>query len=207
MQTVLDLLLIAEEGVLGSNNTRTGIFKKPVKGTIALNEFGLVGDFQADQRVHGGLEKAIHHYAAENFAKLKQALPDRADKFEPGSIGENFSTQGITEEDIHIGDTFSVGSCLIQVSQPRRPCWKLNETYGNTHLATFVMQQQISGWYYRVLQTGELQAGDTLKQQDRMDNSISVAELWREWIACMQRKGNALSLMNTPGLAMQWLNF
>lgn len=207
MQTVINKVLIAEQGVIGPDETPTGFFKVAVDDPINLLELGLEGDFQADRRVHGGLDKAIHHYAAENYDLLKQALPHLAEKFNPGTIGENFSTNNFTEENIHIGDIFTVGSAIIQVSQPRRPCWKLNHRYGNGHLAKFVVDQQITGWYYRVLQAGKLQVGDDLVLSERLPNSISIAKLWEKWITLMNQNRSTLVLNNTPGLALEWLSF
>lgn len=207
MQSIIDQILIAEENVIGPDKVRTGIFKIPVSHSIKLTEMGLEGDFQADRRVHGGLEKAVHHYAVQNYQLLQQALPHLADKFLPGSIGENFSSTELSEENIHIGDIFSVGSAIVQVSQPRRPCWKLNHRYGNAYLADFVMQQQITGWYYRVLEEGEVQAGDQITLTERLPGSLTIAELWREWFERIQYKQSTHGLAKTPGLAMEWLNF
>lgn len=207
MHAIIDQILVAEKNVIGPDKVPTGIFKVPVVGPVKLSESGLDGDYQADQRVHGGLDKAVHHYAAQNYELLKEALPHLADKFLPGTIGENFSCADLSEENVHIGDNFSVGSAIVQVSQPRRPCWKLNHRYGNGHLANFVMQEQITGWYYRVIEEGEVEAGDQISLTERLPDSISIAELWRKWLECMQNKQSAHGLMNTPGLAMEWLNY
>ncbi len=205
MQATIDKVLVAEENVIGPGEARTGIFKRPVSQPVKLTEMGLEGDFQADRRVHGGPDKAVHHYAANNYRLLQDALPHLADKFVPGTIGENFSSAVLAEENVHIGDTFSVGSAVVQVSQPRRPCWKVNHRYGNAYLADFLMQQQITGWYYRVLQAGEVQAGNQITLTERLANSLSIAVLWRRWIECQRSKKSAHQLANTPGLALEWL--
>ncbi len=208
MKSTLDQILIAEkEKVIGPDKIPTGIFKVPVTEPLRLTESGLEGDFQADQRVHGGLDKAVHHYAAENYIVLKQALPHLADKFQPGTIGENFSCSDLIEEDVHIGDIFSVGSAIVQVSQPRRPCMKLNYRYGNAYLASFVIEQQITGWYYRVIEEGTVQAGDQISLTERLTDSISIADLWRQWSELIDKKQSAHGLAKTPGLAMEWLNY
>ncbi len=207
MQSTIDQVLIAEDNVIGPGNVRTGFFKRPVSGPVKLAELGLEGDFQADRRVHGGLEKAVHHYAAQNYQLLQEALPHLADKFLPGTIGENFSSTGLAEETVHIGDTFSVGTAIVQVSQPRRPCWKVNQRYGNAYLADFMSQQQITGWYYRVIEQGEVQAGDQIMLAERLPDSVSIAELWLQWFACQRSNQSAHKLMNTPGLALEWLKY
>ncbi len=205
MQATIDQVLIAEENVIGPGKARTGIFKRPVIGPLKLAEMGLEGDFQADRRVHGGPDKAVHHYAAQNYRLLQAALPHLADKFLAGTIGENFSSSVLEEENVHIGDTFSVGSAIVQVSQPRRPCWKVNHRYGNAYLADFMTQQQITGWYYRVVQEGEVQAGSQITLTERLLHSLSIAELWRQWIECQRSKQSAHKLATTPGLAPEWL--
>ncbi len=208
MQSTLDQILIAEkESIIGPDNIPTGIFKTPVTEPLRLTKMGLEGDFQADRRVHGGLDKAVHHYAAENYAVLKQALPHLAEKFQPGTIGENFSCFDLIEEDVHIGDIFSVGTAIVQVSQPRRPCMKLNYRYGNAYLVNFVIEQQITGWYYRVIKEGIIQVGDQISLTERLTESVSIAELWRQWSELMDKKQSTLPLMKTPGLAMEWLNY
>ncbi|MGI9289190.1 MAG: MOSC domain-containing protein [Pseudomonadales bacterium] len=205
MQATIDQVLVAEENIIGPGKARTGIFKRPVIRPVKLAELGLEGDFQADRRVHGGLDKAVHHYPAQNYRLLQEALPHLADKFLPGTIGENFSSTGMAEENVHIGDTFSVGSAIVQVSQPRRPCWKVNHRYGNAYLADFLSQQQITGWYYRVVQEGEVQAGDQIALTERLPQSLSIAELWRQWFECQRSKQSTDKLINTPGLALEWL--
>jgi len=208
MQSTLDQILIAEKAkVIGPDKIPTGIFKTPVIEPLRLTESGLEGDFQADRRVHGGLDKAVHHYAAENYAVIKQALPHLAEKFQPGTIGENFSCYDLIEEDVHIGDIFSVGTAIVQVSQPRRPCMKLNYRYGNAYLANFVIEQQITGWYYRVIEEGIIQAGDQISLSERLTESTSITDLWRQWSELMDKKQSTLPLMKTPGLAMEWLSY
>jgi MOSC domain-containing protein YiiM len=207
MKSTIDKILIAEKNVIGPDKVPTGIFKVPVEGPIHLSEMGLAGDFQADRRVHGGLDKAVHHYAAQNYELLKEALPHLAEKFQPGTIGENFSCKELSEENVHIGDVFAVGSAIVQVSQPRRPCWKLNHRYGNAYLASFVTEQQLTGWYYRVIQPGEVQAGNAISLSERLTDSISIAALWRQWLELIKTKQSPLCLIDTPGLASEWLKF
>ncbi|MFK8067148.1 MAG: MOSC domain-containing protein [Gammaproteobacteria bacterium] len=205
MQSIINKILIAETNVIGPDDVPTGIFKTPVSDPIRLTDLGLEGDFQADQQVHGGLDKAVHHYAVENYELLKEALPHLAEKFLPGTIGENFSSENFSEKNVHIGDTFSVGSAIIQVSQPRRPCWKVNHKYGNGHLVNLLMQHHITGWYYRVVQEGIVQAGDEIILTERLSKSISIAKLWQQWIQFMQNKQSPHNLKDTPGLALEWL--
>ncbi|SFG32423.1 MOSC domain-containing protein [Neptunomonas qingdaonensis] len=203
-------LYIGELSTIGPGNTATGIFKMPSDKTHQVGELGLNGDIQVDKRVHGGPEKAIYHYPAENYAVLQQALPHLSVSFQPGSIGENISTQGLLDTDVHIGDTFRLGSAIVQVSQPRRPCWKVNHKYGNAHIASVIMSEAISGWYYRVLETGQLRRGDSIELLDRLDNSIPVANVWQIFMQRLVKQAEHsttsghTTLAKIPGLSDEW---
>lgn len=203
-------LYIGELSTIGPGNSPTGIFKVPSEKTHQIDEFGLNGDTQVDKRVHGGPEKAIYHYPAEHYAMLQQALPHLSERFQPGSIGENISTRGLLDTDVHIGDTFRLGSAIVQVSQPRRPCWKVNHKYGNAHIASVIMSEAISGWYYRVLENGQLRRGNSIEFLERLNNSIPVADIWQIFMQrSEQQKKQATASRHSihakiPGLSDEW---
>jgi MOSC domain-containing protein YiiM len=208
----MSVLPVAVEGIyvgklrgIGPDASPTGIFKSPVEGPIAVSTLGLAGDIQVDRCAHGGTEKALYHYPAENYAVLRQALPHLEGAFVPGSIGENLSTHGIDEDSVHIGDIFSVGSALLQVSQPRRPCWKVNHKYGNGHIGALLMSEGISGWYYRVLKEGEIALGDSIELRERLPHSVPVRQIWQLFLERLQQKvvpGSALP--EIAGLSPEW---
>ena len=106
----------------------TGIFKEPVAGPVTLRQHNLEGDAQADLSVHGGLFKAVYLYASEHYAAWHRELPDS--ELPQGIFGENFTTEGILEEDMHIGDRLRIGTAIVRVSQPRMPCYKLGLQFG-----------------------------------------------------------------------------
>lgn len=142
--------------------TRSAIAKQAVSGPIAVSIDGLDGDEQGDRRVHGGPDKAIHHYAYEHYPAWRAeigALPVLA---APGAFGENISTSGIGEADLCIGDRLRIGTVLLEVSQSRQPCWKLNDRFGRRDMSRRVQETGRTGWYYRVIETGGLQAGDEI---------------------------------------------
>jgi len=205
LSTTVDLVLIASKATIGTDKIATGIFKEPVQESLMLTDLGLQGDFQVDRRVHGGLEKALHHYNADNYALLAEAFAHLSDKFIPGSIGENISTSALSEKQVHIGDVFELGGSLIQVSQPRRPCWKVNHKYHNAHIAALLVSLGITGWYYRVLKPGLIQQGDQLIQIERLQNSRSVRDVWRMYNSDRQANKSASILTEIPALSMQWL--
>ncbi len=143
-------------------NTRSAISKQPLAGVAQVGIEGIVGDEQGDRRVHGGVDKALHHYAFDHYPAWRRdigAIPVLA---QPGAFGENLSTRGLTEADVCIGDRIRIGSVLLEVSQSRQPCWKLNDRFGVADMARRVQDSGRTGWYYRVLETGSLQAGDAM---------------------------------------------
>lgn len=195
---------IGQLATIGPDKTPTGIYKNLSQQVHEVTEIGLSGDIQVDKRVHGGSEKSVYHYPADHYDIFKQALPHLSDSFEPGSIGENISTHGLLDSEVHIGDTFRLGSAIVQVSQPRRPCWKINQKYGNAHIAPFIMSEAISGWYYRVLETGQLKVGDSIEFLDRLDDSVSVADIWQIFMDRLERKASREPIPKIPGLSDEW---
>lgn len=141
----------------------SAIHKTPVTGKIRVGNNGLVCDQQGDTEKHGGPEKALHHYPLDHYASWLAEYPELAAILEnPGAFGENFSTLGIREEDVCVGDIFRAGTALVQVSQARQPCWKLNVRFSEPKMARRVQESRRTGWYYRVLEAGEVEAGDSL---------------------------------------------
>ena len=153
-------------------NSFSAIAKLPVSGPVAVGPLGLAGDEQGDPRVHGGPDKAVHHYATEHYAAWRAELGELPVLDAPGAFGENLATQGVTEASLCLGDQVRVGSVLLEVSQSRQPCWKLNDRFGVPDMARRVQQTGRTGWYYRVLEPGTLQAGDNL---------TLVGRRWPQW--------------------------
>lgn len=139
----------------------TGMYKKRVSESIELGGEGFVGDHQADRRVHGGVEKAVHLFPVAHYRKLSAQFPDSADRLIAGSIGENISAD-IDEHDVRIGDIWTLGTTRLQVCQPRNPCWKIDERYQADGMAQFIAQHHLTGWYWRVLQPGVVRPTDQL---------------------------------------------
>lgn len=133
----------------------SGFYKATVQGPIAASSTGLAGDGQADLKNHGGPDKAINAYPADHFDYWQTAIGLNRS---PGGFGENFTTQGAVEIDVSIGDTFRVGHLVVQISQPRQPCWKLARRWRIKELAALVEQTGRTGWYFRVLEVGKVEA-------------------------------------------------
>jgi MOSC domain-containing protein YiiM len=146
----------------------SAIDKQERYGQVYVSFKGLSGDEQADMARHGGFEKAVHHYPFDHYKKwmMQWGCCSKA-LSKPGAFGENISTTGITEESCCVGDIFEAGTAILQVSQARQPCWKLNTRFGKSDMAYQVQHTGLTGWYYRVIRPGFLEKGDTLKLLDR----------------------------------------
>ncbi|MBH3360859.1 MOSC domain-containing protein [Pseudomonas guariconensis] len=174
---ILDNLLTGLAQPFTRPGSRSAIAKHPRQGPLAVGRLGLEGDEQGDLRVHGGVEKAIHHYPREHYAAWTAELGEHPLLAEPGAFGENFSTTGWRESDVCLGDRIRVGSALLEVSQGRMPCWKLNDRFDVAQMALRVQQSGRTGWYYRVLEEGVVQAGERLELVERPHGEWSVARL------------------------------
>ncbi len=143
----------------------TAIFKERVNDPIYVGKTNLTGDQQADLKHHGGPEKAIFTYPSEHYLYWQEKLNQST--ITQGGMGENFSTIHMFEKDVAIGDTFEIGEAIIQVSQPRQPCWKPARRYRTKELAVLLQNSGRTGWYYRVLREGWIEAGQSLKLIER----------------------------------------
>ncbi len=153
----------------------TGIFKEPVSGRIKLRRLNLDGDRQADLTVHGGLDKALYAYPAEHYDYWKKRLPNM--KLPWGMFGENFTTEGLLEDQVNIGDVFRVGSSEVVATQPRMPCYKLGVKFGRMDIVRQFMESKLTGIYFRVLKEGEVGAGDAIQLINRNENNVTVKDI------------------------------
>ena len=149
------------ESPLGSIPWTTGFYKTPTSQIVSIGLEGIDGDGQADLANHGGPDKAICVYASEHFSYWRVFLKN--DQMDAGGFGENFTTEGLEETQICIGDRFQIGSAIVEVSQPRQPCWKLARRWDCKALTPEVQRTGKTGWYLRVIQPGEARAGETFQ--------------------------------------------
>ena len=189
---------------LTADGALSAIFKDPVLGPVHIGTEGIAGDQQADRSVHGGPDKAVHQFAAGNYATLAKAFPQVAAALLPGSIGENLSSADIDQDSVCIGDVFTLGSTTLQVSQPRSPCWKIDARFGVAGMSRLVSENCLAGWYYRVLQAGDTIAGDVLKLIGRNADALTLREFWSAWLSRNPDPGQLERLRATPGLATGW---
>jgi MOSC domain-containing protein YiiM len=183
---------------------RTGIYKRRVAAAARVALHGIVGDEQGDPRMHGGPEKAVHQYAAENYARLASGFPACVTALVPGSLGENISARHLTELNVHIGDIFRIGSTIMQVSQTRSPCWKINHRFSAELLSMHMVKLRATGWYYRVIQPGFIQPGDDISLLERQTERFSIDEFWKVQLTHRPDIDSLLEISAIPGLAEEW---
>ncbi|MCL4694863.1 MAG: MOSC domain-containing protein, partial [Candidatus Hydrogenedentes bacterium] len=155
-----------------NGSVTTGIFKSPVSGRITLRKHNLDGDGQADLRYHGGEHKAVYAYPYEHYTYWRERL--NRDDFIFGQFGENLTTEGLLETEVHIGDIFRIGTASIQVTQPRQPCFKLGIRMGRPEIVKEFLESERSGIYFRVVKKGELAAGDPIELVQSDPERVSV---------------------------------
>ena len=183
----------------------TGIYKEPVAGAVRLSKLNLDGDRQADLTVHGGPEKAVYAYPAEHYVYWRSEF--RRPELSWGMFGENFTTDGLLEKDTNIGDTFRIGSALVMVTQPRMPCYKLGIKFERDDILKRFLSSLRSGFYFSVLEEGEVAAGDEIKLVARDPNNITVEDITK--LYSTERDNDALKrrAIEVEALPLSWRNF
>ena len=184
----------------------SAIGKRPVADAVAVGAMGLAGDEQADRTVHGGIDKAIHHYPADHYDWWREYLGDAPLLDAPGAFGENISTAGLDEQNVFLGDRFRLGSALVEVTQARQPCWKLDHRFGAKGVMAQVVKTRRTGWYYRVLEPGAVRAGDALDLVERPYPDWPLASLFSLLIGgeAKSRLADLSALREVPVLAETW---
>lgn len=197
-------LLVGGIKPLGKRAAPSGIAKSPVIRPVALKHGGLEGDAQGDTIRHGGPEKAVHHYPFDHYAAWQREIGPIGLLSRPGAFGENVSTNGLTEDDIAVGDVFRLGSAIVEVSQGRQPCWKLNERFMDKGMARRVQDSGRTGWYYRVLKEGTVAPGDTLTLLERRSPEWTIRRLWHYLYVDTLSEDALRQIAVLPPLAQGW---
>ena len=205
MAISIESVLTGRAARLTGDGEMSAIAKSAVAGPRAIGLLGIEGDEQADLSVHGGPEKAIHHYPRDHYAWWGDRLPGQALLSEGGAFGENISTHGLTEQDVCIGDRFRLGTALVEICQGRQPCWKQAYRLGDKSVVAAMVKSGHSGWYYRVIEPGHVAAGDALVHVDRKHSAWTVARTTALVVGGVGRNGASLrDLRRVPELAMAW---
>lgn len=169
-------LLIGGLSPLGPKSELSGIQKSPV-ASAELGFTGFGGDEQGDNKRHGGVEKAVHHYCLDHYVLWRHELGELDPLAQPGAFGENLAVEGLNEDGVCIGDVWALGEAVVQVSQARQPCWKLNSRFGVPDMARRLQSSGRTGWYYRVLEPSRVIEGDALHLLHRPNPLWPVSRL------------------------------
>jgi MOSC domain-containing protein YiiM len=182
----------------------SAIGKQAVQRPLALLREGFAEDEQADRQVHGGPEKAVHHYPCDHYAHWRETFPDHASVFAIGGFGENIATEGITEETVCLGDRFRLGSALVEICQGRQPCWKLSSHTGIPEMAARLQKSGRTGWYYRVLEEGMVAPGDMLTPVERPLPDWPLSRIIKARFDPRIAPGEAACIADLAPLSQSW---
>lgn len=183
----------------------TGIFKQPTADRVMLRTLNLDGDRQEDLSVHGGPYKAAYAYPAEHYDFWRLELPET--ELPWGAFGENFSTQGLSEEELHVGDRFRIGSAIVMVRQPRMPCYKLEAKFQRDDIIERFLVSGRSGFYFSVEQEGEVGAGDSIELLSREAGGVSIAEMNRLFVSDRYNRDLLHKAIATESLPESWREY
>jgi MOSC domain-containing protein YiiM len=171
---------LPREVIWKGKTVTTGIFKEPVEGRVKVRFLNLDEDRQADLTVHGGLDKAIYAYPVEHYEYWRGELPEM--ELPWGMFGENLTTVGLLEDRVNIGDRFRIGTAEVMVTQPRMPCYKLGIKFGRANIVKQFLDSRLTGFYFSVLQEGEVGVGDVMELISRDENNVTVADITRLYV-------------------------
>lgn len=184
---------------------RTSIWKTPVAGRVRVNRLNLEGDRQSDLSVHGGAEKAIYAYPCEHYEYWHREFPGMDLPW--GVFGENFTTDGLLEEDVKIGDRLRVGSAEFVVTQPRMPCYKLGVRFSRDDMVKRFLKSGRSGFYLAVLHEGDVGSGDFIEFTHRDDHDVTVAHISALYTHDADNQGLLHRATELPALPESWRDY
>ena len=184
---------------------RTSIFKRPVEGRVRVSTLNVEGDEQSDLTVHGGPHKAVYAYPSEHFAFWRTEFPGM--ELDWGVFGENFTTTGLLEETVHIGDRFRVGSAEFVVTQPRMPCFKLGIRFNRSDMVKRFLQSGRTGFYFAVVKEGEVAAGDSIELLERDDHNVPVGDIVNLYQGDAGNQDLLRRVSELPSLPTSWREY
>lgn len=206
--SVIDALLVGLPVPFRADGETSSIGSRvPVKAPVRLTRAGFVGDRVGDPTVHGGEDKAVHFYPAEHYPLWRADLENAGIEAHPhlqslGGFGENIAAGGLTEDVVHIGDRFRIGTALVEISQGRQPCWKIDHHFGLRGMTARVIRTGRSGYYFRVIEEGEVGPADAIEEVVRARHGWTVERTFQLLIGGLHRvEGAAAALRELTELA------
>jgi MOSC domain-containing protein YiiM len=191
--------------VYNGKTINTGIFKQPISGPVQLRSLNLDGDRQADLGVHGGIFKAVYAYPSEHYRFWRQEIPGADLPW--GVFGENFTTAGLSEDELHVGDRLQIGSSIVMVRQPRTPCYKLAAKFQRDDMIERFLLSGRSGFYFSVEQEGSVAAEDAFQLLTRNQDGITISEMNRLFVREKYNQDLLRKAVHTAALPENWREY
>ena len=201
---LVDALFAGKPQSFGPRQSPSSIIKGSFE-QLHIQLDGASEDEQGNKKLHGGPEMALHQYSQESYDVLRKEYPSIAKQLFFGSIGENISAQLMSDENVFIGDTYRLGGVVLQVNSPRAPCSKINHRYGIKNMDLFIAEKGITGWYYRVIETGIIRVGDRITLEHRLQETKSIRDIMRLVRSKDKNMPEKIEAAAINGLAAEWV--
>jgi MOSC domain-containing protein YiiM len=196
---------LPREITANGETVRTSIWKYPVQGRVHASTLNLDGDQQSDLSVHGGVDKAVYVYPSEHYSYWRTQLPDV--ELPWGAFGENFTSEGILEDQTKIGDRIRVGSTEFMVTQPRMPCFKLGIRFNRRDMVKRFLESKRSGFYLAVIREGEVQTGDAIEFTEKQEAGVTITEIVNLYTVDSQNQELLRHATELPALPQTWKDY
>ncbi len=195
--------ICAGKAVAFRDGEQSAIAKQPLQGRVRFETLGIAGDQQADLVHHGGPDMAVHLYPLDHHDYWRSEMDDQELLALPGAFGSNIAVRGLTESDVALGSRFRLGTAMLEACQPRQPCWKIEHRFGEKAMVKRILATGRCGWFYRVIEEGEAQAGDRLEQVSEGLIDWPMARIFEAiWgTASLHDDGLLAEIVNLPTLA------
>jgi len=196
---------LPQEMTVAGKTVRTSIWKYPVQGRVHVSTLNLEGDRQSDLSVHGGIDKAVYLYPGEHYSYWRTQLPDVDLPW--GAFGENFSTEGILEDQIKVGDRIRVGSAGFMVTQPRMPCYKLGIRFNRRDMVKRFLVSKRTGFYLAVLREGEVEKGDAIEFTEKQESGVTITDIVNLYSTDSENQELLRRATELPALPQSWKDY
>ncbi len=196
---------LPREITAGGKTVRTSIWKYPVQGRVHASALNLDGDQQSDLSVHGGVDKAVYVYPSEHYSYWRTQLPDL--ELPWGAFGENFTSEGILEDQTKIGDRIRIGSTEFMVTQPRMPCFKLGLRFNRRDMVKRFLESKRSGFYLAVIREGEVQTGEAIEFTEKQEAGVTITEIVNLYTVDSQNQELLRHATELPALPQAWKDY
>ena len=196
---------LPREVAVGGKTVRTSIWKNPIQGRVHVSTLNLAGDQQSDLSVHGGVDKAVYLYPGEHYSYWRTQLPGVDLPW--GAFGENFSSEGILEDQIKVGDRLRIGSAEFVVTQPRMPCFKLGIRFDRRDMVKRFLESKRTGFYLAVLREGEVESGDAIEFTEKQESGVTITEIVNLYTTDAHNQELLRRATELPALPQSWKDY